>query len=100
VLIFSVAGFPRLQPEGQDTDRTIASMMVTELAGYYEDLGTHNRGPKDCPFWFNQKREFKHLVGPQKFCRACLGKLRARRSGRLAALDALLKVFSPPRRSG
>jgi CHAT domain len=97
VLIFSVAGFDRLEPEGPDTDRAIANILVTELAGFYEDVGTHKRGPKDCPFFYDEKRDFKHLVGPQKFCKACREKLRG---GRLRALEALLKVFDRPRGSG
>jgi hypothetical protein len=93
LLIFSVAGFDRLPPEGQDTDRAIANAMVAGLAGFYGDVGTHERGPKDCPLAFNQSRDYKHLVGPQKFDAVCQRRLGRKLGGRLRALDALLKVF-------
>jgi hypothetical protein len=93
VLLFSVAGFDALRPEGTDTDRAIANAMVTGLAGFYGNVGTHTGGAKDCPLAFNQVRDFKHLVGPQKFDAKCRQKLKGPLGARLGALEALLKAF-------
>lgn len=49
VLIFSVAGFEGLAPEGAMTDRAIANVLVTGLAGYLAGIDAHSRGAKDCP---------------------------------------------------
>jgi CHAT domain len=95
VVIFSVAGFDQLRPEGPDTDRAIANAMVTCLAGFYAHLGTHERGAKDCPLAFNRDRSFKHLVGPQRFDQRCRKRLKRELGARFSALDALLRLFTP-----
>jgi hypothetical protein len=93
VVIFSVAGFNELPPEGPDTDRAIANAMVSCLAGFYGNLDTHSRAPKDCPLAFNQTRDFTHVVGPQKFDATCKRQLRGTLGAKLPALEALLKTF-------
>ena len=94
VVIFSVAGFDQLPAEGPDTDRAIANAAVTCLAGFYGDLDTHSRGAKDCPLAFNQSRDYKHIVGPQRFDASCRRKLSRALGPKLGALEALLRVFS------
>jgi hypothetical protein len=64
------------------------------LAGFYGDLNTHERGPKDCPLAFNQSRDYKHLVGQQKFDASCRRKLIKALGAKLGALEELLGVFS------
>jgi hypothetical protein len=94
VIIFSVAGFEGLKPEGPDTDRAIANAMVTGLAGFYGKIGTHSSGAKDCPLAFNQARDIEHLIGPQKFDAKCRRALKKPLAAKLGALEALLKAFS------
>jgi hypothetical protein len=94
VVLFSVAGFDELTPEGAATDRAVANAMVTGLAGYYGNLGTHSTGAKDCPLSFNETREFKHLVGTQTFDAKCRQKLKGPLGAKLAALEALLRAFA------
>lgn len=91
VLIFSVAGLDKLAAEGPATDRVIANAMVTGLAGFYGNIGTHDRAPADCPMAFNPRRDFRHLAGPQKFDARCRKLLSAKLGTKLGALDALLK---------
>jgi hypothetical protein len=93
IIIFSVAGFEQLQPEGPDTDRAIANATVTGLAGFYGDLDSHTRS-KDCPLWFNEKRDLKHLVGQQKFDVTCRKKLKPKLGAKFDALEVLLRTFS------
>jgi hypothetical protein len=93
VALISVAGFDELQPEGPETDRAIANAMVACLAGFYGDTDTHERGAKNCPLHFNQDRDFKHLVAPQRFDAQCRHKLRPSLGGKLPALESLLTAF-------
>ena len=93
VMIFSCAGFDDLAAEGPETDRAIANSMVCGLAGFFGEIGTHERGPKDCPMYFNKNRDVKHLIGQQKLDPSCRKKLSQKMRSQLPALDALLDVF-------
>jgi hypothetical protein len=93
VMIFSVAGFDELAPEGLDTNRAIANAMVSGLAGFYGNVGTHASGAKNCPLAFNHARKIEHLVAPQQFDAGCRRRLKGRLGGKLTALEALLKAF-------
>ena len=97
LIIFSIAGFEDLAPEGPETDRAIANATVTGLAGFYGNMDGHTRGPKDCPMWFNEARFFKHLVGQQKFDPKCRSKLKPKLGSKFGALEALLKAFAAER---
>ena len=93
VVIFSCAGFDDLQAEGPDTDRVIANVTVTALAGFFGETGSHVKGAQDCPLFHNPRRKFQHLVAAQKFDAACRTKLRKKLPKELPALEALLKAF-------
>lgn len=93
VVIFSCAGLDRLPAEGPETDRAIANVTVSGLAGFLGDMDAHTRGAKDCPLAFNPQRDYAHIIGPQRFDQKCLAILRKKLPNELAALDALLKVF-------
>ena len=93
VAVFSVAGFDRLAPAGPETERAIANVMVSALAGYLGKLDAHRRGPNDCPLAANTRRVFKYVIGRQTFDAACRRSLRKALPHELPALDALLKVF-------
>jgi len=94
VLVFSVAGFDDLDAEGSETDRAITNAMVAGLAGFYGDMGTHERGPKDCPMWFNESRTYDQIVDAQKFDAVCRRKLSPRLGPKLRALEQLLTAFA------
>jgi hypothetical protein len=93
VVIFSCAGIDDLAAEGPDTDRAIANTMVSALAGFFGELGTHERGARDCPLFFNESRDVKHMIGAQKFDPSCRKRLNQKMRAQLPALDALLKAF-------
>ena len=80
------------QPKGPIPTARSPTRWSTCLAGFYGDLDTHSGGAKDCPLAFNQSRDFKHVVGPQKFDAACRRKLRQALGAKLGALEALLAV--------
>lgn len=93
LIIYSIAGFEEMAPEGPETDRAIVNAMVTGLAGFYGDLDSHQRGARDCPMAFNESRDFKHLIGQQKFDASCRKKLKPKLGSKFGALEALLKTF-------
>jgi hypothetical protein len=93
VVIFSCAGFDDLKAEGPDTDRAIANVTVTALAGFFGEMGSHERGAQDCPLFHSPLRKFQHLTGHQKFDKGCRAKLKKKLPTELAALEALLKAF-------
>ena len=93
VLIFSVAGFDDLPPEGPETDRALANTLVSGLAGYLSRMDTHKRGPNSCPMAANTKRLLRYIVGRQAFDPACKAKLRKTIPRELAACEALLDAF-------
>jgi len=97
IVIYSVAGFEQMAPEGPDTDRALASALVAGLAGFYGDVDSHKRGPKDCPLSFNESRDFKQVVEEQKFDATCHKKLKPKLGAKLDALEALLKTFPATR---
>lgn len=93
ILIGSVAGFSELAPEGRQTDRVIANGMVSTLAGFYGNLTSHAKGSKECPLFFNGKRDFEHVAARQRFDKDCRRKLQGTDKKKLDALDALLNAF-------
>lgn len=92
-IIFSVAGFEDLPSEGVEVDRAIANATVTGLAGFYGDVSSHGGRSKVCPMWFNEGREFQHLVRKQKFDATCRKHLKAQLGEKFAGLEALLEAF-------
>jgi hypothetical protein len=93
VSIFSCAGIEDLAPEGPDTDRAIANVMVSALVSFFGGVGTHERGPKSCPMFANEGRDVRYMIAQQQFdkpCRDAIGKTMRRQ---LPALEALLTTF-------
>jgi hypothetical protein len=93
VVIFSSAGFDELPTTGEAADRVIANNMVSALAGFLADIGTHEKGAKKCPLFFDQERDLRLMTGVQKFDRECRAKLAKKIPKELPALEALLNTF-------
>ncbi|MGQ0698815.1 MAG: CHAT domain-containing protein [Panacagrimonas sp.] len=94
VVLVSFAGFDEMMSEGPLTDRALANLTVTALAGFVAGIDTHQKGPSDCPMWHNPKRLVSHLMGPQRFDAACRAKLKKKERAReLEAFDSLLKAY-------
>lgn len=91
IVIFSIAGFEELAPQGPETDRAIANNLVMTLAGFYGNIDSHARS-KNCPMWFNPNREFPALVSQRKFDTGCRKQLKTLGT-KFDALEALLNVF-------
>jgi hypothetical protein len=93
VVIFSCAGFDDLPAAGELTNRALANVAVSVLAGYLGDAGTHERGAKTCPLYYDEERDFDLLVGRQEFDARCRAKLKKAIPRELPALEKLLKAF-------
>lgn len=92
VVIFSCAGFDASAITGE-ADRVIANTMASALAGFLSDLGAHEKGPRNCPMYFDQERDVTLMTGRQKFDKACRAKLAKKIPKELPALEALLNTF-------
>lgn len=94
VAVLSCAGFDDLQPTGPETDRVIANNVVSVLAGFFGNLGSHAAGKQSCPLAFNESRDWKYVAGNLAFDERCRAKLRGlQRGAQLRAMEGLLKVF-------
>ncbi len=93
IIIFSIAGVEELAPEGTETNRAIANAMVTGLSGFYGEFDSHRGRFSDCPMWFSENRDYKHLVSAQRFDASCRKKLKPKVGHKFGALEALLKAF-------
>jgi hypothetical protein len=92
-LIFSTKGLG-IPPKGPATDRAIANLTVSGIAGYVcEEDRTHKKRPYDCPNYYNPNRKLALLTGPQKFCKACATELRRTHAQELKAFNAILRAF-------
>ena len=94
VVVASFAGFDGLVVEGAQTDRALANLAVSVLAGFFGGIGVHPQGPKTCPMWHNPNRLLSHLTGSQHFDASCRKALAKEHARELEAFDALLKAFS------
>ncbi|EHR69473.1 hypothetical protein BurJ1DRAFT_0591 [Burkholderiales bacterium JOSHI_001] len=94
VLVMSFAGFDGLLAEGAPTDRALANLTVSALAGFIGGMPAHTQGPKNCPMWHNPKRLLAHLTEVQRFDAACRKRLQASHAPELAAFELLLQAFA------
>ena len=63
---------------------------------FYSDpgeVGSHKRGPKNCPLFMNKGLDVKHMTGPQTFDASCRKQVSGKLRKELPALEALLEVF-------
>jgi len=93
MIILSLASLEQMTPEGRNTDRVLANVLVAGLAGFYGDVGPHQRGAQDCPLAFKENLDFKHVVEQHRFDAACRKKLKPKLGTKFDALEALLKAF-------
>lgn len=96
VTIVSCAGFDDLAPAGRDTERAIANLTVAMLAGMLGGLGSHEKGSKACPLYYNEERSLNGLINRQEFDKSCAKKLKGKLPKELPALEALLRLFDEP----
>lgn len=97
ILIFSTAGLA-LPAEGPVAGRALANAVVdglgSQLLEYKNVYSSHDRGPRDCPFFFNPEREVEVVSGRQRFDTRCKKRLESHLSRPIVrALDALLGAY-------
>ncbi len=89
VLILSTEGLG-LAPSGPATNRAIANVAVTGIAGYLLDTEAHSKPPTDCPLYLNANRKLDLLTAQQHFCKVCTARLAKSHPVELKALNAIL----------
>jgi hypothetical protein len=93
IVLLSFAGFEELPSEGARTERALARLLLTALAGYFGRLATHDGGPRDCPMSRAGNLDLRHLTRATRFDPSCRAQLRARLPDAWPALDALSAAF-------
>lgn len=92
VLIFSTTDLG-LAPKGPATDRAIANVAASSIAGYLMASECHAKGATNCPNYLNPNRKLELLTGRQRFCKPCIAKLARWHPRELRALKALVSAF-------
>ncbi len=94
VVVFSAAGLDQIGPEGKQTDRLLANMLVLLLAGYLSEMDCHRKKREtQCPLFKNERRSISHLIAEQKFDKICRASLQRKIPNELPALESLLATF-------
>jgi len=93
VIFFSTAGFD-LEPDETATRRILVNELTTTVTHMRANLDTHKRGPKTCPFYFNEERDRSVIENATKFDAKCKARLRERLStAEFKAIETLYKGF-------
>lgn len=91
IIIYSaMAGVPQ---RGAGANHAIANGLVQGLTGILADTGTHERGSKQCPLYWNQELALDLVVNRQKFDANCRKKLKKEIPDDLPALESILDAF-------
>jgi hypothetical protein len=87
--LFSLHGLlKQMDPPRLTVERAIANM----VAGCLSDIPEHRKGPRDCPQYYNARRDIRSIAGPLRFDAACRRKVERKI---LPALGKLLRAFDP-----
>ena len=76
---------------------SLAAQLLDAASG--REVSIHQRGPKDCPFYFNPDRELQYITGRRTFDEQCRKKLPDKLpkeldpAATLAAFESLLTAF-------
>lgn len=94
VIFFSTAGFD-LEPNDPATRKILTNELTTTVTHMRADLDTHKRGPKTCPFYFNQERDKSVIENATKFDAKCKARLKKRLStAEFQAMETLYKALA------
>jgi hypothetical protein len=92
IIIFAAA-YENQPTHGSGADHLVANAVVQGLTGILADTGTHARGSKHCPLYWNDELDLSLDIGSQRFDKTCEGKLKKKIPNDLPALKALLSAF-------
>ena len=98
VIVFSTAGLA-LPTAGPGAGRTVANALATSLAGQMLEAATgrqvvHDRGPKSCPFYFNQERSDINITPRLQFDKTCRRRVvKALGNDAVRAFEAMLAAY-------
>jgi hypothetical protein len=92
IILYS-ASDQRLPTHGVGADHAIVNAVVQGLTGILADTGTHKRGPKNCPLYWNPELDLELTINRQEFDSKCDLILKRKIPNDLPALKALLGAF-------
>jgi hypothetical protein len=92
IIIFAAA-YENQPTQGPEADHLVANAVVQGLTGILADTGTHARGSKHCPLYWNDELDMSLDIGPQRFDKTCERTLKKKIPKDLPALKALLSAF-------
>jgi len=92
IIIFAAA-YENQPTHGLEADHLVGNAVVQGLTGILADTGTHPRGSKHCPLYWNNERDMSLDIAPQHFDKNCERKLKKKIPKDLPALKALLGAF-------
>jgi len=92
IIIFAAA-YEGQPTQGAAADHLIGNAMVQGLTGILADTGTHARGSKHCPLYWNDELDMSLDIGSQRFDKTCEKRLKKEIPKDLPALKALLAAF-------
>lgn len=92
IIIFAAA-YEKQPAPGPAADHLVANAIVQGLTGILADTGTHARGSKHCPLYWNEELDMSLDTGSQRFDKTCEKKLKKTIPKDLPALKALLSTF-------
>jgi hypothetical protein len=98
IVVFSTAGLA-LPASGPGAGLTVANALATSLAGQMLEAATgrqvvHERGPKSCPFYFNQERSDTNITPRLQFDKTCRARVvKALGADAVRAFEAMLAAY-------
>lgn len=89
ISVVSTHGFLEQLSPPLDVEHMIADTVAFLIGG----LEAHKRGPKDCPFYYNDECDIEFIAGQLKLCAACRQKMK-RDPETIKAIEKLLQAYS------
>jgi hypothetical protein len=71
----------------------VEHMIADTVAFLIGELKAHKKGPKDCPFYYNDECAIESIAGQLELCAVCRKELR-KEPGNMQAVEKLLLAFS------
>ncbi len=89
ISVVSTNGFLEQLSPPYDVEHMIADTVAFLIGG----LEAHKRGPKDCPFYYNDECAIEFIAGHLKLCTPCRLKLK-KDPGTTKAIEKILQAYS------
>ena len=89
ITVVSTHGFLEQLKPPFDVEHMVADTVAFLIGG----LEAHKKGPKDCPFYYNDECAIESIAGQLKLCVSCRRRLQ-KDSGTMKTVEKILQAFS------